>query len=77
MDTSFHTMNNLFAQLGLPDDDISIETFFREHHHLDNNIRLDNAPFWTATQAKFLRDAFQEDSDWSEMVDQLDARLRH
>jgi len=77
MDTSFHTMNSLFAQLGLPDDDSSIEAFVREHHHLDNNIRLDSAPFWTPMQAVFLKEAIQEDSDWTETVDQLDALLRH
>ena len=38
MDTSFHTMNTLFSQLGLPDDDVSVEAFIREHHHLNNNV---------------------------------------
>ena len=77
MDNLFHTMNNLFSQLGLPDDDISIEIFIREHHHLDNSIRLDKASFWTAAQAGFLREALQENADWSGIVDQLNAQLRH
>ena len=76
MDTSIHNMNNLFAQLGLPDNDIAVEAFVREHH-LESNVRLDQANFWSTAQATFIREALQEDSDWSEMVDQLDARLRH
>lgn len=77
MDTSFHTMNSLFAQLGLPDDDASIEKFVHIHQGLDKKVHLGEAPFWTPAQAKFLEEAFQDDSDWVEMVDQLDALLRH
>ncbi|UZE96212.1 DUF2789 domain-containing protein [Alkalimarinus alittae] len=77
MDTSFHTMNSLFSQLGLPDDDASIEKFVRQHQGLDKKVHLDKAPFWTPAQAKFIEEAFQDDSDWTEMVDHLDALLRH
>lgn len=76
MDTSFHNMNSLFAQLGLPESDTAIATFVRDHH-LEGGVRLDQATFWSSAQATFIREALQEDSDWSEMVDQLDARLRH
>ncbi len=77
MDTSFHTMNTLFSQLGLPDDEASIKAFILEHHHLNQNVRIDKAPFWTTVQARFLREAYQDDSDWVEIVDSLDAQLRH
>jgi len=77
MDTSFHNMNTLFSQLGLPDDDVSIKAFIREHHHLNKSVRIDKAPFWTTVQARFLREAYQDDSDWVEIVDSLDAQLRH
>ncbi|WP_250655969.1 DUF2789 domain-containing protein [Alkalimarinus coralli] len=77
MDTSFHSMNNLFAQLGLPDDDASIESFIRQHRFSDNSIRLNEASFWNEAQARFLCEAIQEDSDWAETVDQLNAQLRH
>ena len=76
MDTSFHNMNSLFSQLGLPENDNAIETFVREHH-LESSVRIDQASFWSAMQSAFLKEAIQQDSDWTEIVDQLDARLRH
>lgn len=76
MDTSFHNMNSLFSQLGLPEDDNAIEAFVREHH-LESSVRIDQASFWSAMQSAFLKEAIQQDSDWTEIVDQLDARLRH
>ncbi len=77
MDTSFHTLNTLFAQLGLPDSDRDIDAFVHRHCNLDGDVRLDKAMFWTPAQADFLREAILEDSDWGEVVDQLDSRLRH
>lgn len=76
MDTSFHNMNSLFSQLGLPEDDNAIEAFVREHH-LESSVRIDQASFWSAMQSAFLKEAIQQDADWTEIVDQLDARLRH
>lgn len=76
MDTSFHNMNSLFSQLGLPENDNAIEAFVREHH-LESSVRIDQASFWSAMQSAFLKEAIQQDSDWTEIVDQLDARLRH
>ncbi|MEH6825350.1 MAG: DUF2789 domain-containing protein [Motiliproteus sp.] len=77
MDTFQHTIGTLFAQIGLPDNDQYIQKFIHEHRHLDDAIRLDQAPFWTSVQANFLKEAIDEDSDWAEVVDQLDACLRH
>ncbi|MEH6577772.1 MAG: DUF2789 domain-containing protein [Amphritea sp.] len=77
MDTFQHTMNTLFAQIGLPDSDQYIQSFIDEHRRLDASIRLDQAPFWTASQAAFLKEAIEEDSDWAEIVDQFDSCLRH
>jgi hypothetical protein len=77
MDTSNHfEISTLFAQLGLPTDNKSI-TQFIENHHISGSIRLDEAPFWTSSQATFLREAIEEDSDWAEAVDNLDSKLRH
>lgn len=76
MDTSQHTMQTLFDQLGLASSEIAIEHFVR-NNHLDRDIPLDHAAFWSAGQAQFIREALDEDSDWSEIVDQLDAQLRH
>ena len=38
---------------------------------------LDHAACWNAGQAQFIREALDQDSDWSGIVDQLDVRLRH
>ncbi len=77
MDLSNHyQINTLFSQLGLDSDKRSIEDFI-ENHHLSGSIRLDEAPFWTASQSTFLREAIEEDSDWAEIVDLLDSELRH
>lgn len=77
MQPVYHSRNQLFAQLGLPDDDDSIEAFIRRHAPLDEHTPLAEAPFWTDAQAAFLREAIAEDADWAEVVDHLDAELRH
>ena len=76
MDTSSHTMQALFDQLGLPSGDTAIESFIL-NNHLTGNIPLEKAAFWSAGQAQFIHEALEEDSDWAEVVDQLDAQLRH
>lgn len=76
MDTNLHTMKTLFQQLGLPSNDSSMDAFFH-NFHLPRNIPLENAAFWSKAQAQFIHEALQEDSDWSEIVDQLNSQLRH
>lgn len=76
MDTSHHTLNDLFAQLGLGSDDEAIEDFL-SRHHLSGQEELSKADFWSEGQRKFLRDAIAEDANWCEVVDELDALLRH
>ncbi|MCH7742780.1 MAG: DUF2789 domain-containing protein [Proteobacteria bacterium] len=76
MDFSRHNINTLFQQLGLPATESDIDSFF-SRHKLDPETRLTDADFWTEAQAAFLKEALEEDADWTEIVDQLDARLRH
>ena len=76
MDTSRHTLQNLFAQLGLASSDTAIELFVT-NNRLQASIPLEQAAFWSAGQAQFIREAIAEDADWAEIVDQLDAQLRH
>jgi hypothetical protein len=76
MDTSTHSMRDLFAQLGLSTSDTAIEAFI-SNNHLEVEIPLEKAAFWSAGQAQFIREAIQQDADWAELVDQLDAQLRH
>ena len=75
MESSLHTLNNLFAQLGLPSDDIEIDNFINTHKYLDSSLSLSEAPFWTPSQAAFLREEILKDADWAEVIDQLNARL--
>ncbi len=75
MEQSLHTLNNLFAQLGLPASDEEIEAFIQTHSHLAGYITLAEAPWWSPAQAAFLREEILKDADWAEVIDQLNARL--
>ncbi|HKK55018.1 DUF2789 domain-containing protein [Marinobacter sp.] len=77
MDTEKHTMTALFEQLGLPADDASIDSFIAKHSPLPAEVALQDAPFWGESQSTFLEEGLEEDSDWAEIIDELDARMRH
>ncbi len=77
MEPPVHSMNALFSQLGLPDSDDAIAAFVARHRPLPEALSLADADFWTPAQARLLRQAISDDADWAEVVDQLDARLRH
>lgn len=77
MDTSTHTIASLFQQLGLDDSPEGIELFVTNYGPLSIHTPLADAPFWKPSQAAFLREAVIDDADWAEVVDELDARLRH
>jgi len=75
MESSMHSLSNLFAQLGLLSDEFAIQRFIKTHSPLATNILLSDAPFWTLAQASFLREEILNDSDWAEVIDQLNAKL--
>jgi hypothetical protein len=75
MNTPTHDFAELFAQLGLPNDAHSIAVFLSAHAAKAQGVRLPDAPFWTTSQATFLRESLSQDSDWSDMVDQLGKAL--
>ncbi len=75
MDTSSHTLEALFAQLGLDDSPEAIAGFVRRNA-LTSDVLLHRGEFWTPAQAQFIRDAMREDSDWAEAVDQLNTMMR-
>jgi len=76
VESNLHSLTNLFAQLGLPSSEADIQTFIQSHRPLDAQVKLSDAPFWTATQAKFLRDQITNDADWAGVVDKLNTCLR-
>jgi hypothetical protein len=77
MESPIHSMTSLFDQLGMDSSDQAIETFIDDHRPLTSNIELHEAEFWNASQASFLKQEIDEDADWAEIVDQLDALLRY
>jgi len=76
MDQPIHPFSDLFAQLGLPADEPAIRQFIATHSPLRSDIDLADAPFWTDSQAAFLKEEKLEDADWAELVDQLNLALR-
>jgi len=76
MDTSIHTVQTLFCQLGLADSTEQIHAFTELHRPLPSNICLAEANFWNEAQASFLAEAIADDSDWCEAVDKLNCLLR-
>jgi hypothetical protein len=66
----FH-FNELFAQLGLPSDSVGIHHFLTVNTAMADGFRLPDAPYWTPSQASFLRESLLQDSEWSGVVDQL------
>ncbi len=76
MEKPFHPLRELFKQLGLDDDPRAFLQFIQQHQPLPLSVELHEAPFWTEEQAAFLREAQAADSDWAEVVDQLNAMLR-
>jgi hypothetical protein len=75
MEAPMHSINNLFAQLGLPSDQASVEHFVKTHSPLPTGVILSDAPFWTLAQASFLREELLNDADWAEVIDELNAQL--
>lgn len=75
MDTLKHSINTLFAQLGLPNSAPQIDAFIASHKIEDTTL-LKDAPFWNEAQQHFLAESLAQDSDWSEVIDELDVALR-
>jgi hypothetical protein len=40
-----------------------------------HGMRLAEAPYWTPSQATFLREALSQDAEWAVVVDQLSKAL--
>lgn len=76
MDNQQHSMADLFDQLGLPSSETDIQKFIGTHRPLRADIFLSDAPFWSANQAKFLREQILIDADWAVVVDKLNTSLR-
>ncbi|ATE61129.1 DUF2789 domain-containing protein [Thauera sinica] len=71
MEKATHELSELFGQLGLPDDAESIQRFIASHRPLPPGVPLADAPFWSPSQAQFLREEIDDDADWAELIDTL------
>ncbi|MEO8365575.1 MAG: DUF2789 domain-containing protein [Pseudoxanthomonas sp.] len=75
MEPGMHPFSQLFAQLGLADDNDAIQAFITSHSPLPNGMRLEDAPFWSPAQSQLLGEERQEDADWAMVVDRLNVAL--
>ncbi len=75
MEPTIHPFSELFAQLGLANDEASIRQFIATHAPLPDAVRLEDAPFWSPSQADLLREERLDDADWAMVVDQLNVAL--
>lgn len=74
MDTTPSDLSHLFAQLGLANSEAAIESFIGSHT-IEANTCMSDAPFWSHSQRAFIKEAMEQDNNWTELLDQLDARL--
>jgi len=75
--TTHHDLENLFAQLGLPNTPVQIREFIISNRPLPLTLNLSEAPFWSPSQVAFLREQWHaDDGDWVVQIDQLNALLR-
>lgn len=71
-----HSLEDLFAQLGLNSDTASIDSFINQHRPLPNEVALYRAPIWSSTQRTFLKEEIIGDGEWALAIDELN-RLLH
>ena len=75
MEFHYHTLPNLFEQLGLPAEPRAMDDFIESHSPLPAAMMLADYTFWSRSQSLFLRETILEDGDWAEVVDDLNGRL--
>ena len=74
MNAAIYRMESLFDQLGLVSSDDAIINFVKRHQ-LSADMAMEDALFWTPSQIQFINEAREQDADWVELVDELDALL--
>ncbi|WP_281648021.1 DUF2789 family protein [Parendozoicomonas sp. Alg238-R29] len=76
MNAHSHTLNELFLQLGLACEDQDIQAFVQTHKLTGQTIPLHKASFWSTSQSGFIKESWQDDSEWCHTIDNLDTWLR-
>ena len=75
MSHAHHSLEDLFAQLGLKSDPDAIERFITQHHPLPNEVALYRATIWSPAQRSFLKEEIIGDGEWALAIDELNRRL--
>lgn len=75
MQSPFHTVTDLFLQLGLRADASSIAAFIEDHAGAFQTCALPDATIWTESQRAFLNESIIDDSDWAIPAEQLTSLL--
>lgn len=70
-----HSLEDLFAQLGLNSDAVSIERFIAQHRPIPNDVALYRAGIWSPAQRTFLKEELIGDGEWALVIDELNRRL--
>lgn len=70
-----HSLEELFAQLGLNSDLNAIEDFVAKHRPLPNEVALYRAAIWNPSQRAFLKEEIIGDGEWALAIDELNRRL--
>lgn len=76
MEQHIHDIGSLFEQLGMDNSVEAINEFINKNNPVPGYVELHHAGFWNTAQSSFLKQAIDEDADWAQVVDQLDAMLR-
>ena len=75
MDTTPQDLSHLFEQLGIDNSEDNIDKFIADNQ-IPKNVLISQADFWNESQKSFLREAIEEDAQWSELIDHLDVLIR-
>lgn len=75
MELPVKDLTTLFDQLGLDSDKASIDAFVAKHYPLPDDVKISEAPFWTPSQAAFLKEEIMNDAGWEPIVDELNVLL--
>lgn len=68
------TMSDLFIQLGLDNSQEAIEQFIASHQ-LPQDVFLNQADYWAASQSAFIQEEWRRDAMWTHILDELNIRL--
>jgi len=75
METTDHSLSDLFKQLGLPQEPEAVAQFIAQHQGACRHCSLLEAPIWTPSQLAFLNEAIAQDADWAGVAERLQADL--